>query len=72
MSLPPESFTLTAHCLLRLTTALAMEAKDLAHPFPTATGELNRRTGRCYPAWKWLEILEPYYQERFEPGSRSD
>lgn len=70
MPQPRDSLIITTHCLLRLTTALMLESQGLDHALPTATGELNRLTGRSYPAGRWLEILEPYYQARFDPGPR--
>ena len=59
---------LTAHCLLRLCIALALEAGGIDHGLPSAAADLNQRAGRRYTARRWLEILEPYYLRRFSPG----
>lgn len=64
----PESLELTSHCLLRLCTALAIEAADLPHGFPSATLELNQRSGRNLTAEQWLRILEPSYVRIFSPN----
>jgi hypothetical protein len=64
----PESVEITSHCLLRLTTALALEAAGLPHGFPLAAQELNERTSRNFSAREWLEVLEPAYLKRFSPN----
>lgn len=64
----PESIEITSHCLLRLCTALALEAEGLAHGFPLATLELNQQSGRSFTATQWLQILEPAYVRRFSPN----
>lgn len=66
--MPSNELQLTSHCLLRLSTALMLEAVDIPHGLPTATAELNRRTGRNLSSREWLAILEPHYRRRFAPG----
>ena len=66
--MPPESIEITSHCLLRLTTALALEAAGLPHGFPLAALELNQQSGRTLCAQQWLQILEPAYLQRFSPN----
>ena len=63
-----QQLELTAHCLLRLTTALMLESRGIDHLHPSATDELNQRTGRAYAANQWLQIIGPAYLERFCPG----
>jgi len=67
----PDSLKITSHCLLRLCTALALEAEGLAHGFPLATLELNQQSGRDFTAKQWLQILEPFYVQRFSPNDPS-
>jgi hypothetical protein len=59
---------ITAHCLLRLSTALMLEVADIPHGLPSATSELNRRTGRNHSSREWLDILEPRWRRLFCPG----
>lgn len=66
--MPSDELQLTSHCLLRLSTALMLEVANVPHGLPTATTELNRRTGRNLSSREWLNILEPYYRRRFAPG----
>jgi hypothetical protein len=66
--MPPDELRLSAHCLLRLTTALILECGDVPHGQPCAADELNARTGRQLSSRQWLEILEPHYRRRFCPG----
>jgi hypothetical protein len=69
-----DRLELTAHCLLRLTVALALETQAVLHGEPSATTELNERTGRQLTSSQWLAILEPHYKRRFCPtgsGRRS-
>jgi hypothetical protein len=68
MPMSPDELQLTAHCLLRLTTALMLESVDVPHGLPTATEELNTRTGRQLSSREWLHLLEPHYRRRFAPG----
>jgi hypothetical protein len=65
---PPDTLTLTAHCLLRLYVALSMEAACLDHGQASATAELNALTQRQLQARQWLELLEPHYLGRFSPS----
>jgi hypothetical protein len=65
---PPEQLELTAHCLLRLCLTLALEAGGVPHGQDSATAELNTATGRQLSARQWLTLLEPAYQQRFDPG----
>jgi hypothetical protein len=72
---PPDPdtahITLTSHCLLRLMTALLLETQG-AVPFPpSASAELNSRTGYSYTAAHWIDLLTPHFQRRFSPGERS-
>lgn len=64
---PSRQLELTPHCLLRLATALMLEAGGINHLHDCATDELNARTGRSHTASEWLEILAPAYVERFCP-----
>jgi hypothetical protein len=66
--MPADQLQLTAHCLLRLTTALALEAAAIPHGQPSAAAELNERTGRRLSSAQWLAILEPYYRRRLCPA----
>ena len=66
--MPSDELQISAHCLLRLTTALALESQLIPHGQPSATAELNERTGRQLSSSEWLAILEPYYRRRFCPG----
>lgn len=66
--LPPEQLEISGHCLLRLTTALALEAAGINHNHPSATDELNGRTGRQLSPTQWLAVLEPAYLRTFAPG----
>jgi hypothetical protein len=63
-----DQLELTAHCLLRLTTALMLEAVGIPHGQPSAAAELNRRTDRTLTSNQWLAILEPHYRRRFSPA----
>lgn len=63
-----QQLELTAHCLLRLTTALMLESRGIDHLHPKAADELNELTGRDYTAGQWLEIIGPFYLKRFCPG----
>jgi hypothetical protein len=63
--------TLTAHCLLRLMTALLLETQGAVPFLPSATAELNTRTGRSYTAAQWIDLLMPYFRRRFAPGEQS-
>lgn len=67
----PSQIQLSAHCLLRLATALMLEAQGIDHGFPAARQELNELSGRCYSASRWLQILEPAYCQRFAPAPRA-
>lgn len=66
--MPHDQLELTAHCLLRLTIAVALEAQAIPHGEPSATAELNERTGRRLTSSQWLAILEPHYSRRFYPA----
>jgi hypothetical protein len=59
---------LTAHCLLRLATALMLESTNVPHGQSRATDELNALTGRRLSSREWLALLEPHYRKRFCPG----
>lgn len=67
--LPPDRLELSAHCLLRLCLTLALEAAGVPHGQDSATAELNAATGRRLSARQWLALLEPAYQQRFDPAS---
>jgi len=60
-----EALEISAHCLLRLMTALLLETEEIIPLHPAESAELNARTGRCYSARQWALILEPSYQRRF-------
>lgn len=62
-----EELQLSSHCLLRLVTALALEAAGIDHGCDNAVCELNTLTGRWHTAQEWLAILEPVYNRRFAP-----
>jgi hypothetical protein len=66
--MPPDELHVTAHCLLRLTTALTLEAAGICHSQGSATAELNHRTCRQLTSAQWLAILEPHYRKRFRLG----
>jgi hypothetical protein len=51
--------TLTAHCLLRLMTALLLETQGAVPFLPSAT------------AAQWVDLLMPYFRRRFSPGEQS-
>lgn len=68
---PADSIELTTHCLLRLVTALAIEAADIPHLQGSATEELNQRSGRQFTAEQWLAILDPAWVRQFEGGGRA-
>lgn len=63
----PDTLTITAHCLLRYTIGLSLEAAFLDHGEACVTDELNQLSGRQLDAAAWLKIIEPYYLERFAP-----
>lgn len=60
-----EAVEISAHCLLRLMTALLLETEGIIPLHPAASAELNARTGRSYSAHQWVLTLEPAYQRRF-------
>lgn len=66
--MPHDNLQLSSHCLLRLVTALMLEAEGIDHGCSSATNELNQRTGRCHSASAWLVLLTPAYRQRFCPG----
>lgn len=66
--LPPDRLELSAHCLLRLSVTLALEAAGVPHGQNSATAELNTATSRRLSARQWIALLEPAYQQRFDPG----
>jgi hypothetical protein len=58
---------ITAHCLLRLTAALTLEAAGIVHGQGNATAELNNLSGQRRTSAEWLAILEPRFNARFGP-----
>ncbi len=62
--------TITAHCLLRLMTALLLETQGAVPFSPSASAELNSRSGRFYTAAQWIDLLSPQFQRRFSPGDK--
>jgi len=68
---PAAHLTLSSHCLLRLMTALLLETQGTYPITASAAGELNSRTGRCYSAAQWVQILAPAFRRRFCPGDSS-
>lgn len=66
----PKHIQLSAHCLLRLATALMLEAQGIDHGFPRANEELNALSSRSFSSGQWLQILEPAYCRQFDPGWR--
>lgn len=69
--MPLDSLQLTSHCLLRLVTALMLEAEGIDHGHSCAASELNQRTGQHHSAAAWLVLLTPAYRQRFCPGDTS-
>jgi len=63
----PAALVISAHCLLRLMTALLLENEGLVPFPPAASAELNARTGRQHTARQWARLLGPAYQRRFGP-----
>ncbi|MEB3256353.1 MAG: hypothetical protein VKJ05_08195 [Synechococcaceae cyanobacterium] len=64
---PPraEALEISAHCLLRLMTALLLESEGLVPLPPAASLLLNAQTAREHSAGEWIAILAPAYQRRF-------
>jgi hypothetical protein len=67
----PDEIQITAHCLLRLSTALLLEVGGIDHGHSCATDELNRLSGRSLPPKEWLLLLQPLYCARFCPTADS-
>lgn len=65
----PETLELTGHCLLRLMTALLLEAGGIhTGAGLAAMAELNRNSGRDLTVQGWIAVLEPTYRQLFMPG----
>lgn len=65
----PETLELTGHCLLRLMTALLLEAGGIhTGAGLAAMAELNRNSGRHLTVQGWIGVLEPHYRQLFMPG----
>lgn len=65
----PEAIELSGHCLLRLMTALLLEAGGIhTGAGLAAMAELNRNSGRDLTVQGWIAVLEPSYRQLFMPG----
>lgn len=65
----PEAIELSGHCLLRLMTALLLEAGGIhTGAGLAAMAELNRNSGRDLTVQGWIAVLEPSYRQLFMPS----
>lgn len=67
---PLESLQLSAHCVLRYTTALMLEVGGVHHHVTgSPSASLNKMTGRNHTPREWLKILSAPYLQITDPAS---